>query len=476
MTRVYAPGSDTRGSATYQPSSGSGGVFAQWLQGATPKYAKNRGFRSDLFRDTLARLAIRVTEADASLFRTTIADSHVREQLLDRVAGDPRGHLGYVDFLVQQFQLSLSEFVQVTPTLGDNFVTYAFGAQPVSIPVQGFLLNTVQDDQATNFVRLYLELFRATQLARRQKALSLKVDAFIFTGAMTNLVLNYEAKAEGYVPFSFNFLVKKIAIVEYTVGWRPTGVGTPFATDLNAVPADARIGNDRAATAVTLSLPSNLSPAEERAQDARVQQTPPVAASGDARVSLTGSETVAQTNSPRVQALREDVARLEAQETSLDNARRAYLREHPGADQTGYETYRPALEARAEYARLTQAWELTHNQTIAQGRELDRAVNQIVDAPSAGRAAPTPISSEARAQSAPETLNPPRAYSHPEVPPPSQTGYGSTLPPTEQTPEARRSTEPTLSPAEQRDRSGRQESLTPAQEGQLIDWRTYDAP
>jgi hypothetical protein len=47
-----------------------------------------------------------------SLFGPSIADAHVRTQLLPRLAGDPRGARGYVDYLVQRMELGLTENTQ----------------------------------------------------------------------------------------------------------------------------------------------------------------------------------------------------------------------------------------------------------------------------------------------------------------------------------------------------------------------------
>lgn len=253
---VYAPGQDQPGEAP-TATSGARGVFAEYLQGSTPKYARNRGFRSDLFRDTLSRLFIRMTDEElTNLFAPSIADDHVRRHLLPRLAGDPRRTLGYVDYLVQSFRLPLSEKVQIAETLADNYVLYTFGGSPPVATVQGALINTAQDDQATNMLRLYLEVLRASKLAARQKATSLKIDSYIFTGAMVDLDLSWSGQMEVVVPFAFRFVIKKIAIINYTVGWRPTSVGTPFATDLNAVPADVRLQVGSPAVAVTFQVPA----------------------------------------------------------------------------------------------------------------------------------------------------------------------------------------------------------------------------
>lgn len=305
------PGSDAitgGGSPLYSPGRGAGGVFANWIQGATPKYARNTGdARPDLFRDSLARIFVRVDQEEWTLFESSFADSHTRTQLLPRVAGDPRGTQGYVDFIVQDMNLDFNEKVDVKETLGDNYVLYTFGQGAPTATFQGVLINTVQDDQATNFLRLYLQLFRATELARRQKAASIKIDSFIFTGVMVNLRMNYRAAMEVAVPFSFSFIIKKIAIINYTIGWRPTSVGTPFATDLNAVPADARIGPERPATAVTFVVPPDLAPAPTA--PAASLQPPPPAPVADERINAIQRDLIANDNARAALQAREQQIR-----------------------------------------------------------------------------------------------------------------------------------------------------------------------
>jgi hypothetical protein len=85
---------------------------------------------------------------------------------------------------------------------------------------------------------------------------------------------------ETLVPFSFRFIIKRVAIVNYTVGWRPTGVGTPFATDLNAVPADVRLQTERPATAITFHIPTDTTEeghpdVTSGVADPRIVSTPP---------------------------------------------------------------------------------------------------------------------------------------------------------------------------------------------------------
>jgi len=308
MTAVYAPGRDrpppsgTRDGSSYSPSRGAGGVFAEYLQGFTPKYAVNRGYRSDLFRNTLARLFVRVDASEMNLFLASIADVHTQNQLAPRIAGDPtqrqrnrtRGGAGsqdaqvranqtfatngYLDFFISQASMPLQEKVDIKDTLADNYVAFFFGQQPPVWSFSGWLMNTVQDDQATNFLRLYLEVLRGTQLARRQKIINLKIDSYVITGAMLSVSPTLNAASEICVPFAFQLLVKRIDFVNYTAGWVPTRAFTPFAADPNAIPYDGRARSSGARFAIAGRLPPDteeVAPVPNRSEDPRVSQAPP---------------------------------------------------------------------------------------------------------------------------------------------------------------------------------------------------------
>ena len=277
MTRaIRVAGQDDGGSAK--------GVFAKILQGGTPKYAINNGYRSDLFRNTLARMFVRVDAAEMNTFLGSIADSHTRSQLANRIAGDPTTQQGdaqtgggatrdasvsrrrnvqsngYLDFFIQSVQMQLQEKVQVSETLSDNYVAYTFGQSPPMWAFQGVLINTVQDDQASNMFRLYSQILRATQMARRQKSMSLSFDSYVVNGVMTNLTMSLTAQNEIMVPFSFQLLVKRVFVTNYTQGWVPTTAGTPFSADLNAIAYDGRPREEASLSRIAARSQSDSTP------------------------------------------------------------------------------------------------------------------------------------------------------------------------------------------------------------------------
>lgn len=248
MTRqVYAIGVDqlvngvVPTGAVYDPAAGSGGAFAQEIQGFTPKYALNQGPREVQQKNTMARMYVTVPQGERALFSSSIADPNLRQFILPRLMGPASQQVtdaGYMDFFLQQISCGLNEKYQVVEGLADNYVVYYFGQSAPVWQYAGELLNTVQDDQLSAWVRMYVALLRGTQLARRSKVVSLKYDNFIVTGTMFNTAWAHNVQNEMRVQFSFSLLVKRLLLVNTTTGWRPTAVNGTFATDPHLVVAN----------------------------------------------------------------------------------------------------------------------------------------------------------------------------------------------------------------------------------------------
>lgn len=264
---------------------GGRGFFATNLQGATAKYIKGR-VREVMQKSTMARMFVRVNRDELDLFRASVGDPQVANRLLNSLIGDPaapsrRGDnvtlSGYMDFLLTGATHNLSETVQVSATLADNYVAFFFGQQPPVWQYSGVFINTVQDDQASNFYRLYLHVLRGTQLARRQKIISLRYDSFIVAGAMMNLQTNLVSQSEIAMPFSFQLLVKRISLVNTTAGWTPTNPGGAFASDPLAVASDGAVQEQRVPRAYSGQIPPGTveAPGRQQTEDARNNQTNP---------------------------------------------------------------------------------------------------------------------------------------------------------------------------------------------------------
>lgn len=186
---------------------------------STPKYVRYFPALDHEFAGTTARMYISVTDPDkfvedAGKNQHTKAIARV---LAGGVDGDgyplPNSGLGYIDFLLQQANHQLNEKFQVIETLSDNYVAFFFGQSAPIFQYSGSLMNTYQDDWTINMLRLYQSMGRGSQLARRGVLFYLKYDSIIVSGSLLNFNWTLTGDVEIVVPFSFNFLVRKIHIL-----------------------------------------------------------------------------------------------------------------------------------------------------------------------------------------------------------------------------------------------------------------------
>lgn len=201
--------------------------------GMSPKYTRATGGREHDFVESLARLYVPVP---AGRTRRQMIDSVVAESdpeaapLVEAVTGN-----GYVDFQLTAATHTFSEKMDVTETLADNYVAYFFGQNAPTFNYQGFLVNSIQDDQVAKMYLLYRDLLRGVQLARKKTLVRLRYDGMIVSGAFFGLSWTLTSDNEVYVPFSFNLLVKKITLLPRPAeagvtsleeGFTPEGVET----------------------------------------------------------------------------------------------------------------------------------------------------------------------------------------------------------------------------------------------------------
>jgi len=181
---------------------------------ATAKSCRYRQNRHHEFEDTMARMFIQVPTGLYQKFLASLEDPETRT-IAQYLTGDDikKGGIGYIDFLLQNVRHAFTEKVQVVETLSDNYVAFFFGHEAPRFSYSGTLYNTYQDDWTMRMFRIFRDLGRGTQLARRGQLLRLKYDSMIVSGAMLNLQWELIAGQETYCPFSFDLLVKNVAIV-----------------------------------------------------------------------------------------------------------------------------------------------------------------------------------------------------------------------------------------------------------------------
>lgn len=207
------------------------GIFAA-VPGSTPKYVQNVGEQETDFRETMARMFLQVTDYKA--FVKSFDGS--RTQPLARVLGGQAtektgttGGAGYVDFLLQNVSHTLTEKAQIVEVLADDHVAYFFGQAAPVFAYSGSLINTKQDDQAMNMLRLYRDLGRGSALASRNTLISVRYDGLIVSGTMMNLTWSLNAEMETVVPFSYNLLAKQITVLPNLYDGGIVSLQTQFA-------------------------------------------------------------------------------------------------------------------------------------------------------------------------------------------------------------------------------------------------------
>ena len=216
--------SDTATDLIYGKSKGDFGRHP----GATPKWAINAGPRDAEYRETMARMFIQMPEQERNQFVASCPpETRTLAKILCGVDSGGAGGTGFVDFLLQTVQESFNEKYQIVESLSDNFVVYMFGQRATPFQYTGMLKNTYQDDQRVWMTRLYLDVLRGTQLARRRKLMRLRYDSVIVSGVLLGLNMNIDGSLIDGVPFNFVMMPTQYTIFTPNIGI-PTQLSTAF--------------------------------------------------------------------------------------------------------------------------------------------------------------------------------------------------------------------------------------------------------
>lgn len=204
------------------------GVFGKY-PGCTPKYALNNGAQRDNeYRETMARLFIQMSDSERKLFvKSCPPETRPLAQVLAGIGTGASGGTGFVDFLLTQVQEQFQEKIQVVESLSDNFIIYTFGQKAPVFMYAGVLLNTFQDDQRVWMLRLYQDILRATQLARRKKLVRIRYDSVIVSGVLVAHGQTLDSQLQTKADFSFQMIPTQYVIYTPAVG-TPTRLKTPF--------------------------------------------------------------------------------------------------------------------------------------------------------------------------------------------------------------------------------------------------------
>lgn len=230
------------------------GVFSSFPT-VTEKWSRHIPRKGD-YANTMARMFIRIPPGDYDKFLGELEDPDTR-RIATFLTGDDagKGGVGYIDFLLQNALHQYDEKVQICETLSDNYVAFFFGTQAPTFSYRGVLFNTYQDDWTMRMFRIFRDLTRGTQLARRGLVMYLKYDSIIVQGAMTNFRYSLVAGKEMATTFDFNLLVKKVSVIYGALG-PPTDLVSEKHFAPEGYHTDSSGTNPVAATNTYMSSPS----------------------------------------------------------------------------------------------------------------------------------------------------------------------------------------------------------------------------
>ena len=132
---------------------------------------------------------------------------------------------GYADFLVTDINCSFDEKMQVTEVFGDGEVVYYFGRQPMVVEFGGMLIDSPDNNWFIQFVEMYSEALRGSQLARNYELLKIVTPNMTFIGTVTRMSYRQNSDRDVDIPFQFSFLVKQVI---------PNPIITPGAPSSNS--------------------------------------------------------------------------------------------------------------------------------------------------------------------------------------------------------------------------------------------------
>jgi hypothetical protein len=180
---------------------------------ARPRYAdKNQqgkdGRGQFAYIKLLTNTALKAAYTSGDLTKREISDSNAKE--LFGWASDMVSGTGYGKFLLTGVSCQLSEKVQVKEVFGDGEVVYFFGRQPITINLSGVLIDSPDNQWFTDWLRMYSEFFRGTQLAKNYELLQLVLPNMTAVGSMVGMTWSQESGSDAPISFSFQFLVQSM--------------------------------------------------------------------------------------------------------------------------------------------------------------------------------------------------------------------------------------------------------------------------
>ena len=192
-------------------------------------------------RGTRAYIRLMSTDNSASLNRATSYNEGLGGTSLSSTGGPLYEALnggtygGYANFFVTDIRCSLDEKLQISETFGDGEVAYYFGRQPVMMSVSGYIFDSQDNSWFTEFLSMYGQVLRGTELARNYELVKLVLPNMYVIGSFTHVDWAQNSSRDQDVQFSFQFLVKQLVPIAIRVAGVPTSSDSGMI-DFGAIP------------------------------------------------------------------------------------------------------------------------------------------------------------------------------------------------------------------------------------------------
>jgi hypothetical protein len=174
--------------------------------------------------DRGTRAKFRLLSSDASRGeRREVGNFSTKENanyIVSRLTNQAPG-AGYADFLLTNVNVTLSEKVQVTQTFGDAEVVYYFGKAPIYYNISGYLIDDVDNQWFTNFVEMYTNILRGTELARNYEMVELVLPNIALIGSVTSFGYNQSADRDTDIPFTMQLHIKQATVIPVRIPSHP---------------------------------------------------------------------------------------------------------------------------------------------------------------------------------------------------------------------------------------------------------------
>ena len=129
---------------------------------------------------------------------------------------------GYDHFLLTGVSCNMTEKTQITEVFGDSEVIYYFGRRPLVFSIRGVLIDSPDNNWFVEWLKMYNDFLRGSQLARNYELIKLVLPNMILTGSISSMSWAQDSNRDIDIPFTFEFIAKIVEPREAVPDGMPT--------------------------------------------------------------------------------------------------------------------------------------------------------------------------------------------------------------------------------------------------------------